>query len=323
MDLQPPAYRGRRAYEDWNCAKLFLTAKDFLRDNASRDRFFLWLDCFDPHEPWDVPPEFVLKYDATPGYDGRIDPRTFGGWRDKIVTKAAVKRIRATYAGKVSWVDRWFGVLLDALEEMGLKKNTAVVLTSDHGTNDGTFNGFGKKLPVREGEAHTPFMVFVPGAGSGRSDIIVQPQDVFATVLGIAGSRAPTNLDSHDVLAVAREDLPGARNIAIAGVPPADGKILFSAFDGQWCLEVAGKREKCRLVRMGTGDDVAREHPGVVKDLHERALDEYERRGADPAIMHWLRAEGREPFPSRFVPHRFSPRPSGYQQYFQRLYHGE
>ena len=71
--------RGRTNLDDWNCAKLFNTAAQFLRDNARRENFFLWIDCFDPHEPWDVPPAFMLKYDKTPGYDGRLDPRAFQG----------------------------------------------------------------------------------------------------------------------------------------------------------------------------------------------------------------------------------------------------
>ena len=61
------ANRKRRQHEDWNAARLFLKASEFLCDNGSRDNFFLWVDCFDPHEPWDVPPEYAVMYDDTPG----------------------------------------------------------------------------------------------------------------------------------------------------------------------------------------------------------------------------------------------------------------
>jgi arylsulfatase A-like enzyme len=47
--------RHRRKHEDWNAAKLFLTASQWLKENATRSRFLLWVDSFDPHEPWDVP----------------------------------------------------------------------------------------------------------------------------------------------------------------------------------------------------------------------------------------------------------------------------
>jgi arylsulfatase A-like enzyme len=323
IDAYLPANRSRKRYEDWNCAKLFLAAREFLRENTTRDNFFLWLDCFDPHEPWDAPPEFVLKYDKTPGYDGRVDPRTFGPWHNNTFTDAATRRIRAMYAAKVSWMDHWLGLLLDALEETGLNENTAVIVTSDHGTNDGRVNGFGKKAPPREGEAHVPLMVYAPRYGKGRCDAIVQPQDIFATVLALAGADAPLALDSHDVLAQAMGNAEPPRAIAIAGTPPAERDIMFTAFDGEWCLEVAARPECCRLVRMGDTRDVASENQNVIERLHALALHEYGRRGADPAIVDWLACGGAQPFPHKFKPHRFYPSPAGYEQYFRRIYHGD
>lgn len=323
-DTYARANRSRRSHEEWNCAKLFRSVEEFVRSNTTRDNFFLWIDCFDPHEPWDAPPEYVLKYDTTPGYDGKIDPRTFDGtWRNQPLTDAAVKRIQACYAAKVSWVDHWFAVMLDALEETGLKKNTAVILTADHGTNDGTANGFGKKMPPREGEAHTPFIVYAPGAGSGTSDMIVQPQDVYATVMGLVGGPVPGSLDSHDVLSQAMAGEPGSRQLAIAGRPPTEEDPRFTAFDGEWCVEVGLRPGDGSLVRMGELEDVSAQHPDVAARLRTAAIDELDRRGADPAVVSWYRAEGREPYPATATPHRYFPRPAGYEQYFRRLYRGE
>jgi arylsulfatase A-like enzyme len=322
-DVYLPANRTRKKYEDWNCARLFTTAREFLHDNAQRRNFFLWLDCFDPHEPWDAPPEFVLKYDKTPGYDGRVDPRTFGSWRNSDLTDAARERIRATYAAKVTWMDHWFGVLLDALEETGLKNETALIVTSDHGTNDGRFGSFGKTRPPREGEARVPLMVRAPGIGVGRSDAIVQPQDFLATLVTMAGGDPPLALDSHDVIAQADGTAPHARQIALAGSPLWERELMFTAFDGEWCLEVAAKPEKCRLVRLGESEDVSSSHSRVVAELREQALDECERRKADPAIVDWMRREGTQPYPANAIPHRFFPPPPGYKPYFGRVYHGD
>ena len=137
-----------RSEADWNAAKLFTTAARFLHDNKRRDNFFLWVDCFDPHEPWDSPPEFMRMYDRTPGYDGRIDPRSFHYRNAPDLPEAARQRIIAQYRAKVTFVDKWFGVLLDALDETGLAQNTALLLTADHGTNVGDRHGhFGKSAP--------------------------------------------------------------------------------------------------------------------------------------------------------------------------------
>jgi len=320
--------RKRKAHEDWNCAKLFRTASDWLRDNQSRDNFLLWVDCFDPHEPWDAPPEFMTKYDKTPNYQGTIDPRSFAARNGEAVTDKAREHIAAQYAAKVSWVDRWFGELLDTLDETGLAKNTAILLTADHGTNVGERQRFGKGYPVREQEARTPFIVHVPGGGSGCSDLIVQPQDIFATVFGMAKKECPEGIESHDVLGLARSGDEGPRQIAVAsgrtdGWAGETEKILFTAFDREWCLEFAAKPECCQLVRHGTTEDVAADNQDVVERMRAAALDEIEHRGADPALSEWLRSEGEKDWPEDCCFWDGYPGPAGYHAYFGRIYMGD
>ncbi|MHC4983044.1 MAG: sulfatase [Planctomycetota bacterium] len=321
------ANRRRKTLDDWNCMKLFRTASQFLRDNAGRENFFLWADCFDPHEPWDAPPEFMKMYVKTPGYDGMIDPRSFTFRNQTDVPEEAQNRVKAAYAAKVSWVDHCLGVFLDTLDQTGLSKNTAVVLTADHGTNVGERGKFGKGWGIYESVCHTPFIVRIPGGGSGRSDIIVQPQDIFATVMAIAGLETPGELDSHDVVAAARDDRR-PRDIAISGTAAAawnrpQRTALFGAFDGQWCMEVAARAEDCRLVPAGSVEDVAAQHPDVVDRLHAAAVEELERRGTDKAIMKWLRAGGKGKFPEKAKFFEYYPAPAGYTQYWTRIYTGQ
>jgi len=322
------ANRKRKTLADWNCAKLFGAAAEFVADNARRDKFFLWVDCFDPHEPWDAPPEFMKRHVKADGYDGSIDPRSFTFHRTENLPEAATRRIAAQYAAKVTWVDHCLGELLDAVDRAGLRDNTAVLLTADHGTNDGRDGRFGKSFPVREGEAHTPFLVRVPGDGGGRCDAIVQPQDIVGTVLALADGRAPSSLDSHDMVAVARDGSEPPRSVAVAGRPSnhwdsEKQPICFSALDGEWCLEIAARPESCRLVRMGELEDVAADHPDVVARLRKAGIDEIERRGAAPGVVHWLRREGDAPFPRNVRHYAGWPGPAGYYAYFGRLYDGE
>ena len=320
------ANRGRERDEDWNCAKLFLTAASWLHENASQDRLLLWVDCFDPHEPWDVPPEFARLYDDDARWDGRIDPRSFLVRDASDAPEAAKKRIAAQYAAKVSWVDRWLGELLDALEETGLARNTAVLLTSDHGTALAERGTFGKSAPVHEQEAHVPFILRVPDGGAGRSDMIVQPQDIFATVASLAGVDMPEDIISHDVLAAAREGGPGSREVALAGPAANAGwgetpeRILFTVLDQEWYLELAAKPEHCRLTRFGSLEDVAGEHPDVVGRLHAAGVEEIERRGTDAGLMGWLRSQGEAKFPSDASFWDGYPGPAGYRSYFQNLW---
>jgi arylsulfatase A-like enzyme len=321
------ANRERRTDEDWNAATLFLTASEFLKDNRSRDNFFLWVDCFDPHEPWDVPPEYAKLYADDPDYDGRVDPRAFFVRDVTGVDPAAVERIRALYAAKVSWVDRWLGTFLDTLAETGLADNTAVILTADHGTKLGEYGQVAKRAPVQEAEGHVPMWVHLPGGESGRSDALVQPQDVFATVANLGGADVPEGVESFDLLVVARGERPG-RSIALAG-PSADrwdsGDLtaLFTAFDAEWQLEVAATPEGSALRRRGELPDITAGHSDVVERLHAAAIDEVARRGAHPALIEWLRSGGQGEIPADCPRHDHWPKPPGYTRYFNRLYLGE
>jgi arylsulfatase A-like enzyme len=316
------ANKGREKDEDWNCARLFLTASDFLKQNVNRENFFLWVDCFDPHEPWDSPREFMLKYDQTEGYEGTIDPRQFIGRNNPNLPEAARERVKATYSAKLTWMDHCLGKFLDTLDETGLAEKTAVILVGDHGTNNGHWGKFGKGSPIRGDEAHIPLFIRIPGGGSGRSSAFAQPQDYFATILGLAGQTPPSELDSQNLFELARNGEPGRRQLALSGSGSnhwnSEG-FLFTAFDEEWTLLVHAKPEDSELIRRGTQECVESENSDVVERLHSAAIDEVERRGTDPLVMSWLRNRGEGPRPRGYK----WPDKGGYCPYFQRLYKGE
>jgi arylsulfatase A-like enzyme len=324
------ANRNRKDPEEWNVAQLFLKGAEFIRDNASRDRFLLWLDCFDPHEPWDAPPDFVKQYDSTPNYDGRIDPRAFLGAarhaHDGAFPPGVRERQVALYAAKVSWVDHWFGHVLDALQETGLDQNTAILLTSDHGTNLGERGGFGKTWTVNEQEAHVPLLIALPGGTSGRCSDLVQPQDISATILGLAGVPAPAGFVGFDLLA-GPERTPRTHVIAGSGVngwqPGANGwhddpkRTAFTVFDGDWYLNIAADPAACRLYRRGSVQDVASKHPDVAARMRQAGLETAAERDLDPRLLDWLHKEGTVPFPEECTAW---PGPPQWRTYWERVY---
>lgn len=323
------ANRGRRRNEDWNCARLFRTASQWLEANRNRDGFFLWVDCFDPHEPWDSPPEYAAKYVRQDGYNGTIDPRGFANRQSPAMPEAGKERIAGWYAGKVSWMDHCLGGFLDTLEQTGLDERTAVILTADHGTNIGEWGRFVKSFPVHEQEAHTPFMVSVPDSGVGRSAVVVQPQDIFATVLGIAGV-APQEgfgIESYDVLRAARRGESGAREIGLSGVAAGerrgeDAGGFFTVFGDEYYLVFAPDPERSVLVRYGTQENAASANPAQLQRLHAAGLAELERRGAAPALVDWLRHGAPGEPPADCPLWEGYPGPPGYVTYFHRMYGG-
>ncbi len=316
------ANRNRTRPEQWNAAKLFTAASEFLRANRSRNNFFLWLDCFDPHEPWDAPPELVRQYDTTPGYDGRIDPRLFTqaarlGQRTPL-HDTVVKRQTAMYDAKVSWVDHWFGTLLDTLEQTGLDRNTALVLTADHGTNLYEWGQFGKTGPQSECEGHVPFIVYRPGGDTGRRDCFVQPQDITATILDLAGAKVPGTCAGRSALS----SRGTGRSLALCGSSPAgwpknNDWPAFTAFAPERYLMLSGDPAFDRLYRYNSTENLLTQEPDTARAIRAQALDELEKRGAPASVVKWFRDSGRKRRPAEMDA---PDRPEGWSQYFGHIW---
>ncbi len=104
----------------------------------------LWLDLFSPHGPWDPPQPYRDQYvtvepdEFEAGEEGDLVeemPDDLGedidieevtalidvpaGAVGDVLSEAELFRLRRTYAGSVTLVDRWLGVLFEALEPHG------------------------------------------------------------------------------------------------------------------------------------------------------------------------------------------------------------
>jgi len=169
------------------------TAVRWLEENHAAGPFFLWVDFFDPHEPWDPPEYLVRRYD--PDYSGppMLHPN-YG--RSDDYTPAELKNLRAHYAAESELVDRWIGRVLQKMDDLGLWANTVVVVTSDHGMSLGEHGRTGKTninerdtrcWPTYPEIGHVPFLVAAPDVPKGgRLDLFGQPMDFLPTVCDLA-----------------------------------------------------------------------------------------------------------------------------------------
>ncbi|MBT3274256.1 MAG: sulfatase, partial [Spirochaetales bacterium] len=131
--------RFRKSEEDYQCARVFRQASDWLDDNASNSPFMLGVEAFDPHEPWDPPSSYADEY--CPNYNG---PDLIMPGSPQDMSAAEIERTKALYYGEVSFVDKWVGHLLEKVDRMGLKDDTAIIVLSDHGTQVMDHGSFGK-----------------------------------------------------------------------------------------------------------------------------------------------------------------------------------
>ena len=265
---------GQRREEDHFAPRTLQTVCDWLERNHDQGKFFLYVDTFDPHEPWDPPRHYVDMYD--PGYEG--EEIVYPNYAPACsYTEPEQKHMRALYAGEVTMVDRWIGRVLNKVDELGLAGNTAVCFTSDHGFLHGEHGIFGKSIidmstgklyyeavPMYDLIVRTPLLIRMPGQAA-RKDVagLVQSIDLATTFLDMAGLEAD-GLHGSSLLPLMHGRAEPIRDIAVSAYPlkygtPRNCKTMIR--DERWALLYSGqvvdpdKELPVPAVRCGDGPD--------------------------------------------------------------------
>ncbi|MFH1739236.1 MAG: sulfatase [bacterium] len=228
-------FRNRSRYvreEDFPAPRVVKEAIRWLeyKTKTQKEDLFLWLDMFDPHEPWDPPEPYRSMYD--PDYKGQeiIDP--VPGMVEGYMTPREVEHTKALYAGEITFVDKWVGILLDRIRDLGLYDNSLIIFTSDHGEPFGE-HGFIRKAYPRGYEelASTPLLIRHPeGYSKGKKiDAFIQPPDFFPTILECMNVSTELTLQY-----TAPVDLTFPQDIVISNTPVQIlGKSLVPLLKGE------------------------------------------------------------------------------------------
>jgi len=240
----------RRYESDYFAARTMTEAARWLEQNRKHERFFLHIDTFDPHEPWDPPRWYVDLYD--PGYEGEeVTYPAYGPCN--YITPEELKHVRALYAGEITMVDSWVGYLLRRVDELGLRENTAIIFTTDHGFYLGEHNLIGKSIitestmslvPLYSEVAHIPLIIRMPGAGPSRNEVLVQPPDLMPTILELAEAEAPETIQGTSLLPLVWKENIAWRDIAVSSPSLIHGPIAgqrVSVITKEWLLIYCGQ----------------------------------------------------------------------------------
>ena len=167
-------------------------ALEWLEKNRDR-RFFAWLHYIGPHDPYQPAPPFNTLFTdpayAGP-YDGSAESLTQCIVERRDLSKADLDHIVALYDGEVRATDEQFGLVLDALDRLGLRDSTVVVFTADHGEelyqrNHYFFHG----CSVYDSTLHVPLAIRAPGRLPAGLVIghVTESADLAPTLLELAG----------------------------------------------------------------------------------------------------------------------------------------
>jgi arylsulfatase A-like enzyme len=205
--------------EDWFPTKVCADAVQWLEANRGHGDLFLWVDSFEPHEPWDPPSGFDTYTD--PAYAGKRLIMPMGGPADTWATKDEQRHIQGLYAGEAAFVDHCFGPLFEALERLGYYEDSVIVVTADHGHPLADHGKFLKGPDRMYSELlKVPFIIRLPGGrhGGRRVSALVQFHDLLPTMLDVMG--LPGNDDAmhgRSFRAVLEGETDGFRDAVCVG----------------------------------------------------------------------------------------------------------
>lgn len=223
------------------------------------ERSFVFCNFNSPHEPWEPPPRMLERVPPPP--EGPADD------------------ITRRYMAEAAKDDEAIGLLLEALESTGHRKDTLVVVTADHGeTLSRDHAGVSKldNMKVRyhhavsnyEETTRVPVLLVLPGAleAGRRVEARVRTTDIAPTILELMGLEADHGMSGRSLLGLARGQTEVAPRVVVS-----EGRGTRAIVAGRYRL----------LVREGAARTTTRADGEVVtahEELYDLETDPGERR---------------------------------------------
>lgn len=197
-------------------------ALDWIKRNAKRDNWLLHVNLWDPHTPYRTPDEYgnpfagdpapawlteemLAAHRASYGTHSAREPREIPPSPPKfprdvyeIATLADFRHMIDGYDVGIRYADDHVGRILNALADEGVLDDTIIMMSSDHGENQGELNVYGDHQTADHITSRVPLIVRWPGLPGARVDRAFHYQmDMAATMLDLLGIQVPKLWDGR------------------------------------------------------------------------------------------------------------------------------
>jgi arylsulfatase A-like enzyme len=205
-------------------------ALDWIRRNAQKENWFFHVNYWDPHTPYRAPESFGNPFENDPlpawyteelrqqgwsgygphspqeplGYGVEDDPRMVAERYPRVPLQLdsmdAVKRWIDGYDTGIRYADTHVGILLDALQKEGVLEDTIIIVSSDHGENQGELNVWGDHQTADHVTCRIPLIIRWPEQSipAPRTDSALHYHfDWAATLIEMLGGEVPRNWDGQ------------------------------------------------------------------------------------------------------------------------------
>ena len=240
------------AYKDGRSARHAIETLHKIKE----DKFVMFVGLGKPHLPfnapkkyWDMynPDDFKVPVKQAP--EG-MSPYALTIWgelrgyhgipKEGVLDDELSRKLMHGYYACVSYIDAQIGKVMEALEELDLRRNTMVVLMSDHGWKLGEYGAWCKHTNF-ELDVHVPMIIsretgYKKRKTNVRSDALVENVDIFPTLAEYCGLNTPP-IDGKSIIRLT--DKPGmswddgayslySRGNKIMGITTTDGEWRYT-----------------------------------------------------------------------------------------------
>ncbi len=200
-------------------------ALNWLARNGAKDNWFLHVNLWDPHTPYRTPAAFGNPFADDPlpdhiteaywraSWDGYgphspqelngfdLEVAWLAGWDvpGQLDSYAAVRRWIDRYDTGIRYADDHIGQIVHALDELGILDETLIMVSADHGENQGELNVWGDHQTADAITCRVPLIVAAPGlTKTPRAEGALHYHfDWAATLLELLGGTTPDNWDGR------------------------------------------------------------------------------------------------------------------------------
>jgi arylsulfatase A-like enzyme len=192
-------------------ARLYLSAEQINREIDRRlqpdhEPFFGWVHYMDVHWPYHLEEDLVRPDEIARAWTDIAHLHRVN-WKGETISPEQKAHYLDLYEGAIRYTDAQLGRLLDLLDKNGLREDTLIVITSDHGEEfleRGQWGHF--EVNLHDEILRVPLIIHDPQSPEGR---VVRRQvrtlDIMPTILDLAGCRAPDGLEGCSLAPLWRE----------------------------------------------------------------------------------------------------------------------
>jgi len=235
-------------------------ALKWMESNAEKDNWFLHVNYWDPHTPYRTPEKYGNPFEEDPisdwisdeiieehyknscGWHSAFDVDYEGGYPrvpKKIKTVKDYKKWIDGYDTGIWYVDKHIGCLMDMLSKKGVLDEVIVIISADHGENQGELNVYGDHQTADQCTSNIPLIIKGPRIKKGVKDnALIYNLDLPPTLAGLIGETIPNIWDGI-----------GFGGNLIDGVGDEIGRKYLVCGQGVWTCQRAVRFKDYILIR--------------------------------------------------------------------------